>query len=186
VHFFCNNLFLKGCLTFFRYAGPLEQAEVDTASGLHTATDAARKELDSLLDTGPGACASLQITRASHLSTTGLSEKLQLVLALVANWKQSAAWGGARTALTLAKAHYPKLSLDLVTSGMPESDDDGTLVDEAAIQQSVLGYDQLCALGTQLDVYYEAYALPGSLSHFSAWMYTMKHTLCSGCILRFC
>jgi hypothetical protein len=36
----------------------------------------------------------------------------------------------------------------LVTSGIPESDDDGTLVDEAAIWQSVLGYDQLCALGT--------------------------------------
>jgi hypothetical protein len=67
---------------------------------------------------------------------------------LVADWKQSAARGGARTALTLAKAHYPELSLDLVTSGMPESDNDGTLVDEAVIRQSLLGYDQLCALGT--------------------------------------
>jgi hypothetical protein len=37
-------------------------------------------------------------------------------------------------------------------------------VDEAAIRQSVLGYDQLCALGTQLNVYYEAYDLPGSPS----------------------
>jgi hypothetical protein len=37
-------------------------------------------------------------------------------------------------------------------------------VDEAAIRQSVLGYDQLCALGTQLNVYYEAYELPGSPS----------------------
>jgi hypothetical protein len=73
-----------------------------------------------------------------------------------------------RTALTLAKAHYPELSLDLVTSGIPESDDDRTPVDEAAIRQSVLGYDQLCAMGTQLDVYYEAYAMPGSLSHASA------------------
>jgi hypothetical protein len=41
-------------------------------------------------------------------------------------------------------------------------------MDEATIRQSVLGYDQLCAMGTQLDVYYEAYALPGSLSHASA------------------
>jgi hypothetical protein len=41
-------------------------------------------------------------------------------------------------------------------------------VDEAAIHQSVLGYDQLCALGTQLNVYYEAYDLPGSPSQASA------------------
>jgi hypothetical protein len=41
-------------------------------------------------------------------------------------------------------------------------------VDEAAIRQSVLGYDQLCALGTQLNVYYEAYDLLGSPGHASA------------------
>jgi hypothetical protein len=41
-------------------------------------------------------------------------------------------------------------------------------VDEAAIWQSVLGYDQLCALGTQLNIYYEAYDLPGSPSQASA------------------
>jgi hypothetical protein len=32
----------------------------------------------------------------------------------------------------LAKAHYPEL--DLVISGIPESQDDGTSVDEAAIR----------------------------------------------------
>jgi hypothetical protein len=32
----------------------------------------------------------------------------------------------------------------------------------------MLGYDQLCALGTQLNVYYEAYDLPGSPSQASA------------------
>jgi hypothetical protein len=31
----------------------------------------------------------------------------------------------------------------------------------------MLGYDQLCALGTQLNVYYEAYDLLGSPSHAS-------------------
>jgi hypothetical protein len=41
-------------------------------------------------------------------------------------------------------------------------------VHEAAIWQSVLGYDQLCALGTQLNVYYKAYNLSGSLSQASA------------------
>jgi hypothetical protein len=66
------------------------------------------------------------------------------------------------------KAHYPELSLDLVTSGIPESDDDRMPMDKAAIRQSVLGYDQLCAMGTQLDIYYKAYALPESPSHSSA------------------
>jgi hypothetical protein len=65
----------------------------------------------------------------------------------------------------LAKAHYPELDLDLITSGISESSEDGTPVDEAAIRQSVLGYDQLCALGTRLNVYYEAYDLSGSPSH---------------------
>jgi hypothetical protein len=68
----------------------------------------------------------------------------------------------------LAKAHYPELDLDLITSGIPESGEDGAPVDEAAIRHSVLGYDQLCALGTQLNVYYEAYVLPGSPSQASA------------------
>jgi hypothetical protein len=60
------------------------------------------------------------------------------------------------------------MDLDLLTSSIPESGKDGAPVDEAAIQQSVLGYDQLCALGTQLNVYYEAYELPGSPSQASA------------------
>jgi hypothetical protein len=67
----------------------------------------------------------------------------------------------------LAKAHYPELDLDLITSGIPESGEDGAPMDEAAIWQSVLGYDQLCAMGTQLNVYYEAYNLPRSLSQAS-------------------
>jgi hypothetical protein len=62
----------------------------------------------------------------------------------------------------LAKAHYPELDLDLITFGIPESGEDGAPVDGAAIRQSVLGYDQLCALGMQLNVYYEAYDLLGS------------------------
>jgi hypothetical protein len=41
----------------------------------------------------------------------------------------------------LAKTHYPELSLDLVTSGIPEAYDNGSIVDEAAIRQSILEYD---------------------------------------------
>jgi hypothetical protein len=132
------------------------------------ATDAAQKELDGHLNAGRQACGSLQIAGSSGLTAIGLTKKLLLVPELVADWKQSSARGGARTALTLAKAHYPELDLDLITSGIPESSEDGAPVDEAAIRQSVLGYDQLCALGTQLNVYYKAYDLPGSPSQASA------------------
>jgi hypothetical protein len=128
------------------------------------ATDVAKKELDGLLNAGRQACGSLQIAGSASLSAIGLTKKLLLVPGLVVDWKQSSARGGARTALTLVKAHYPELDLDLITSGIPESGEDGAPVDEAAIRQSVLGYDQLCALGTQLNIYYEAYDLPGSPS----------------------
>jgi hypothetical protein len=152
----------------FCYAAQFGQEEVNTASGLRIATDAIEKELDSLFDAGHGASTSLQIPGSATLSAIELTERLEMVPRLVADWKKSAARGGARTALTLVKAHYPELSLDLVTSGIPESNNDGMLVDEATIRQSVLGYDQLCAMGTQLDVYYDAYALPESPSHASA------------------
>jgi hypothetical protein len=132
------------------------------------ATDAAKKELVGLLNADHQACGSLQIAGSASLSAIGLTKKLPLVPRLVANWKQSSARGGARTALTLAKAHYRKLDLDLITSGIPESGEDGAPVDEAAIWQSVLGYDQLCALGTQLNLYYEAYDLSESPSQASA------------------
>jgi hypothetical protein len=112
----------------------LEQGEVDSTIGLHIATDAAKKELDGLLNAGRQACGSLQIAGSSNLTAIGLTKKLLLVLGLVADWKQSSARGGARTALTLAKAHYPKLDLDLITSGIPESSEDGAPVDEAAIR----------------------------------------------------
>jgi hypothetical protein len=109
-----------------------------------------------------------QIAGSAGLSVIGLTKKLLLVPGLVADWKQSSSRDGARTALTLAKVRYPELDLDLITSGITESGEDGAPVDEAAIRQSVLGYDQLCALGTQLNVYYEAYDLPGSPSQASA------------------
>jgi hypothetical protein len=132
------------------------------------ATDAAKKDLDGLLNAGRQACGSLQIAGSAGLSAIALTQKPLLVPGLVADWKQSSARGGARTALILAKVHYPELDLDLITSGIPEGGEDGAPVDEAAIRQSVLGYDQVCALGTQLNVYYEAYDLPGSPSQASA------------------
>jgi hypothetical protein len=105
------------------------------------ATDAAKKELDGLLNAGRQACGSLQIAGSSGLSAIRLTKKLLLVPGLVADWKQSSTRDGARTALTLAKAHYPELDLDLITSGIPKSGEDRAPVDEATIRQSVLGYD---------------------------------------------
>jgi hypothetical protein len=141
---------------------------VDSATGLRLAPDAAKKELDGLLNAGHQACGSLQIAGFYDLSAIGLTKKLLLVPGLVADWKQSSARGGARTTLTLAKAHYPELDLDLITSGILERSEHGTPVDVAAIRQSVLGYDQFYALGTQLNIYYEVYDLLGSPSQASA------------------
>jgi hypothetical protein len=107
---------------------------VDSATGLRIATDAAKKELDGLLNAGRQACGSLQIAGSVSLSAIGLTKKLLLVLGLVADWKQSSARGGAKTVLTLANAHYPELDLDLLTSDIPESGEDGAPVDEAAIR----------------------------------------------------
>jgi hypothetical protein len=87
---------------------------VDSATGLRIATDAAKKELDGLLNAGRQSCGSLQIAGSSSLTAIGLTKKLLLMPGLVADWKQSSARGGARTTLTLAKAHYPELDLDLI------------------------------------------------------------------------
>jgi hypothetical protein len=105
------------------------------------ATDAAQKELDGLLNAGRQACGSLQMAGSSSLTAIGLTKKLLLVPALVVDWKQSSARGGARTALTLAKAHYPELDLDLITFAIPKSGEDGAPVEHAGIRSDVcLGY----------------------------------------------
>jgi hypothetical protein len=98
------------------------------------ATNAAKKELDGLLNIGRQACGSLQIAGSAGLSAIALTQKLLLMPGLVADWKLSSARGGARTTLTLAKVHYPELDLDLVNFGIPESGEDGVPVDEAAIR----------------------------------------------------
>jgi hypothetical protein len=107
---------------------------VDSATGLRITTDATKKELDGLLNAGCQACSSLQLAGSSNLIAIGLTKKLLLVPGLVTNWKQSSARGGARTALTLAKAHYPEMDLDLITSGILESSEDRAPMDEAAIR----------------------------------------------------
>jgi hypothetical protein len=170
----CNIVFFNfryaiiDAFSFFRYTDALGQDGMETAEVLRAATDAAKKELDGLLNAGRQACRSLQIAGSSDLSAIVLTQKLLMVPGLVTDWRLSSARGGSRTTLTLAKAHYPKLDLDLITSGIPEAGEGGKLVDEAVIRESVLGYDQLCALGMQLNVYYEAYNLPASPSQASA------------------
>jgi hypothetical protein len=151
-------------LYVFYHATQFGQEETKTGSNLRAATDTVKKELDVLFDMSRGACASLEIAKYLELTAMEIAGMLKLVPGLVEDWKCSTAQGGARIALTLAKANYPKLSLDLVISGIPETYNDGTLVDEAAIRQSVLGYNPLCARGTHLNVYYKPHSLLGSPS----------------------
>jgi hypothetical protein len=93
-----------------------------------------------------------------------IGAKLELILELVGDWKMSSARGGARSALAVAKAHYPELDLDIITSEFPKVNVDGTPVDEAAIWQAVLGYDHMCALGTNLAVFYKRHLMSDSPS----------------------
>jgi hypothetical protein len=58
---------------------------VDSAIGLRIATDAAKKELDGLLNAGSQVCGSLQIAGSAGLSTIGLTKKLLLMPGLVAD-----------------------------------------------------------------------------------------------------
>jgi hypothetical protein len=51
------------------------------------ATDAAKKELDGLLNASHQACGSLQIAGSSSLSAIGLTKKVLLMPGLVADWK---------------------------------------------------------------------------------------------------
>jgi hypothetical protein len=63
----------------------LEQGEVDSATGLRMATNAAKKELYGLLNASRQACGSLQIAGSAGLSAIGLTQKLPLVPGLVAD-----------------------------------------------------------------------------------------------------
>jgi hypothetical protein len=53
------------------------------------------------------------------------SVKMELVSDLVKDWKMSVARGGARTALALAKVHYPERNLDIVTLEFRKENEDG-------------------------------------------------------------
>jgi hypothetical protein len=59
LHFLLLACFFIMMLDVFCHAASLDQEEVDSASVLCVATDAVKKELDSLLDAGCGACTSL-------------------------------------------------------------------------------------------------------------------------------
>jgi hypothetical protein len=100
---------------------------------------------------------STQVVRhpvASDLTAIGLTKKLLLVPGLVADWKQSSAWGGARTALTLAKAHYPELASRRVAKT------------ERCWMKPPSG--RAC------------WDTISSMPWARSWMYTMKHTICQG------
>jgi hypothetical protein len=79
---------------------------VDSATGLRIATDAAKKELDGLLNAGRQACGSLQIAGSSDLSAIGLTKKLLLVPGLVADWTVFS-WGWCQNCTHIDKGPLP-------------------------------------------------------------------------------
>jgi hypothetical protein len=84
---------------------------------LRISTDAAKKELDGLLNAGRQACGSLQITGSSDLTAIGLTKKLLLVPGLVADWKQSSTRCGARTAPGSDHLRHPREQQKWSTGG---------------------------------------------------------------------
>jgi hypothetical protein len=90
------------------------------------ATDAAKKELDGLLNAGHQACGSLQIVSSASLFAIGLTKKLLLVPGLVADWKQSSArvmthkYRGCIIVLSINKSVEPNEEHKVLISGFDQ------------------------------------------------------------------
>src|SRR4051812_2801477 len=59
----------------------------------------------------------------------------------ILSWKASCTRAGARMALSMVKAHYEDADINVVTSGLPNVDDDGQKIDHKAIWSSLARYD---------------------------------------------
>ena len=56
-------------------------------------------------------------------------------------------------ALSMVKAHYKGADIDTVTSGIPDSDDDGKEINHEAILSSLAGYETRVAELVDVDVF---------------------------------
>lgn len=101
----------------------------------------------------------LKIRDADTIPVSELADKMFLAPGLIQDWKMSSARGGARTALTLVKAHYEDIDIDYVTSFMP-SEENGKKIDAKAVTQSILGFDNRVAKTVDLSALYEACETP--------------------------
>src|SRR3954465_15195180 len=95
----------------------------------------------------------LQIYIKASDSVVKYSDILRRAPERVASWKASCARAGARMALSMVKAHYEDADIDMVTSGIPDVDDDGKEIDHEAILSSLAGYDTRVAELVDVDVF---------------------------------
>src|SRR3954466_14451453 len=83
----------------------------------------------------------LQIYIKASDSVVKYSKILHRAPERVASWRASCAWVGARMVLSMVKAHYEDADIDMVTSGIPDVDDDGKEINHESILSSLVDYD---------------------------------------------
>ena len=83
----------------------------------------------------------LQINIRAVDSVAKFSEILRRAPERIASWKASCTRAGARMVLSMIKAHYENADIDMMTSSIPDVDDDGQKIDHKAILASLAGFD---------------------------------------------
>lgn len=73
---------------------------------------------------------------------------------------RSAARGGAKTVLGLMMAHHPEVDIWHVTRCMPETYEDGSVINPGQVLESVSGYATRVARMVDTKVYYKEYEVP--------------------------
>src|SRR3954465_7372735 len=71
----------------------------------------------------------------------------------IMRWKASSIWARARMALEMVKAHYDNTDIDMVTTSMPNMDEEGNKVDSDAIGVSLPVYNTRIAKLVNEDVF---------------------------------
>src|SRR4051812_44489598 len=83
----------------------------------------------------------LQINIKAVDSVTKFSEIMRRAPERISRWKASCARDGARMALSMVKPHYKNVDIDMMTSCIPDVDDEGQKIDHEAILALLAGFD---------------------------------------------
>ena len=81
------------------------------------------------------------------------SEILRRAPERITSWKASCARAGARMALSMVNAHYKDVDTDTVTSGIPNTDDNGKAINHKSILSLLAGYDTRVAELVEVNVF---------------------------------